>query len=498
MQAVRRVNKEGAACPAGAGNTISEFVVIPILIAINAFFVASEMALARIRRTRIDQLVVEGSKTAELVQRHLANPDRFISACQLGITFFTLFLGVMGEHIFADDLFKFIATSGITPPEYSKMVLGVASGACYVLAFSITAFLQTIFGELIPKTWTFQRAESVMMSIIWPMDLWCRFTSPILALLNSVTAMILRSPLINVKDPPSHHYVHTEEELKMLVSASHEEGMLEEEEEEMLHSVFDFSETQASEVMTPRTDMICVNANATVKEFLDLALKHGLSRLPVFDQEIDSIFGAVHIRDGLRALTEHKDNLKVRDLVRKVLIVPENKPVGDLLTEFKKTKTHMAIVVDEYGGTRGLVTIEDLIEELVGEIADEHEVEQVHIQAMEDGSYLLDAKLPLDEANEELGLQIEDDEFNTIGGHVFGSLGHEPQVGDEVATDDYVLRVEEADRHRIIKLRLIRKAVCEIEQQNNGEEAKPNGGAKVNGNKTTTGETTKPSLETSK
>lgn len=443
-----------------APTTIIELIFIPILIAINSFFVASEMALARVRRTRIDQLVEQGNRTAELVQRHLQNPDRFISACQLGITFATLALGAVGEHMFAEDLVYGVMQVGI-PHQYSISLRPLLSIACYVVSFSITAFLQTIFGELIPKTWTFQRAEPVIMAIIWPMDTWCWLTSPLLSMVNKLTTLILR--IFRVKDPPSHHFVHTEEELKMLVSASHEEGVLEEEKEEMLHSVFDFSETQASEVMTPRTDMICMQGNASVREFLDEALKRGLSRLPVFEQDVDNIFGAVHIRDGLRALVEHKENLKVRELARKVLIVPENKAVGDLLTEFRKTKTHMAIVIDEYGGTRGLVTIEDLIEELVGEIADEHEVEHVQILAEDDGTFLIDAKLSLDEANEELGLKIEDDEFNTIGGHVFGRLGHEPNVGDEVANHNYTLRVEEADRHRIIKLRLIRKAEPEVE-----------------------------------
>lgn len=425
--------------------------MLPILIFFNAFFVASEMALARIRRTRIDQLAEEGNKTAVLVQQHLIEPDRFISACQLGITFATLALGAIGENAFADDLVRLVSQSGL--PD-SKAVTSAVHVACYFVAFSITAFLQTIFGELIPKTWTFQRAETVMMVTIWPMEAWCWLTSPALVMLNKVTTLILKA--ISVEDPPSHHFVHTEEELKMLVSASHEEGVLEEEEEEMLHSVFDFSGTHASEVMTPRTDMVCISADSTIKEFVELALKHGLSRLPVYEEGMDSIFGAIHIRDGLRAYIEKKEHLTVRDLARKVLIVPENKPVGDLLTEFKKTKTHMAIVIDEYGSARGLLTIEDLLEELVGEIADEHEIVQVMIEVQEDGTHLVDAKLSLYDANQELGLQIVDDEFNTLGGHVFGLLGREPQAGDEVSKDGYTLRIEEADKHRIIKLRVIR------------------------------------------
>lgn len=236
----------------------------------------------------------------------------------------------------------------------------------------------------------------------------------------------------------------------------------------MLHSVFDFAHTVAHEVMTPRTDMICVSADSTIREFVELALKHGHSRVPLFEEDIDTIFGAVHIRDGLRALVEHKENAPVREFARSILIVPENKDVGDLLTEFKKTKTHMAIVVDEYGGTRGLVTIEDLIEELVGDIADEHEIVEEYIAEEPDGTYLIDARLSLDELSDGLDLEIEDEEFNTVGGHVFGSLGREPKIGDEVEGDNYILRVEEADRHRILKLRLIRKEVESVDTNGAG------------------------------
>jgi CBS domain containing-hemolysin-like protein len=411
------------------------------------------MGLARVRRTRIDQLVDEGNKAAKLVQVHLEDPDRFISACQLGITLATLALGAAGEASFADKLAALFAQWGAMAA-WSPEILHFARLFCFGFSFVITAFCQTVFGELIPKTWTFQRAESVLFTLIYPMEWWCWIASPFIIVLNSTTEFILRR--MNVVEPPRRHFVHSEEELKMLVSASHEEGVLEPEEEEMLHSVFDFSDTVASEIMTPRTDMTCVSANSTVRQFVDLALEKGHSRIPIYETDLDSIFGAVHIRDGLRAMVEKKEQSQVRELARKVLIVPENKNLGDLLTEFKKTKTHMAIVVDEYGGTRGMATFEDLLEELVGDIADEHEIVEEFIVEEPDGTLLLDAKLPLYEANDKLGLNIDDSEFNTLGGHVFGALGREPSPGDEVTTDAYTLRIEESDRHRIIKLRLIR------------------------------------------
>ena len=431
---------------------IFQLLIIPIFILLNGFFVAAEMALARVRRTRIDQLAEEGDKAAQLAQKALDDPERFISACQLGITVATLALGAIGEAAFAEDLAHIMVTIGLSQ-HWSEQVANFARLFCFAVAFGVTAFFQTVLGELIPKTWTFDRAESVILSLIGPMEAWCQLTSPIIGLLNYSTEAILK--MLHVQEPSRRHFVHSEEELKMLVSASHEEGVLQPEEEEMLHSVFDFSDTVANEVMTPRTDMICVSADQSVKDFVELVIQHGHSRIPVYEGDMDNIFGLIHIRDGLRCLLEHHDDAKVRDFARKILIVPENKNLGDLLTEIKKHKTHMAIVVDEYGGTRGLVTLEDLLEELVGDIADEHDVVLDSIQYQPDGSIILDAKISLDEANEKLDLNIEDEEFNTLGGHVFGLLGHEPRHGDEIKTDTYRLLVEESDRHRILKLRLI-------------------------------------------
>jgi len=412
------------------------------------------MALARVRRTRIDQLAEEGNRGAILTQKAMEDTDGFIAACQLGITIATLCLGAVGESAFAEDLAKLVEHlfAGMIT---SASILSAVKGFCYVVAFTITAFLQTAFGELLPKQWTFQRAEQTILLCIYPMNVWCFITRPFNIILKGFTEIVMRA--CGVKQVMEHEQVHSEEELKMLVSESHEGGVLEPEEEEMLHSVFDFAETTAGEIMTPRTDLVGIAGSATVKSFVDLALKHGFSRLPVFEDNPDNIFGLVHIRDCLRAILEHKESTHVGELARKVLVVPENKSLGDLLPEFQKMKTHMAIVVDEYGATRGIVTLEDLLEELVGEIADEYDIVKEYIQPQVDGSILLDGKLDLEEANEKLGLNIEDEEFNTLGGHVFGLLGHAPELGDEVETDDYVLRIEESDRRRINKLRLIMK-----------------------------------------
>ncbi len=419
----------------------------------NAFFVAVEMALARVRRTRIDELAAEGSTTALLVQKALNDPRRFISACQLGITFATLGLGATGEAVLANDLADWTVNLA-NQYSFTVPIVSSARAFSYLAAFAFTAFLQTVFGELVPKICTFQYAETVIMATIYPMEGWCQITAPFIKLLESTTTIILRAFKIDVEKP--RNFVHSEEELKMLVSASQEEGVLESEEEEMIHSVFEFADTTSGEIMTPRADMITAKADTSVKDFVETALKHGFSRIPIFEDSKDNIFGLVHIRDGVRAILDHKQDSPIREFARNVLIVPENKNLSDLLPEFQKSKTHMAIVVNEYGTTIGMVTLEDLVEELVGEIADEYDVVQEMIKVEPDGSFLVDAKLTLEEANEKLGLNIKNEEFNTLGGHVFGLLGREPKPGEEVVQDGYILRIVESDRHRIIKLRLIK------------------------------------------
>ncbi len=463
-----------------------EVLLLFVLVGVNAFFVAAEMALVRVRRTRIDQLVEQGNRTAKLIQDELEVPSRYISACQLGITFATLALGATGEAAFAEDLTDIITASNI----FQGYQLHVAKAFFYFGAFSITAFVQTVFGELMPKQITLLHAERVMFMLVWPMRGWCWLTWPFLNILEGFSAIVMKA--LHLPEPTKHHSVHTGEELKMLVTASQAEGVLEEEEEEMIHSVFDFADTVAKEVMTPRTDMICLNGDGTIKDFVDMALQNGYSRLPIYEEDIDDIFGAVHIRDGLRAIMENRGNESVRTLVKNVLVVPENKPAGDLLTDFKKNKTHMAVVVDEYGGTLGLITMDDLLEELVGDMPDEHDLVEDGVSIEPDGSILFDAKMSLYDFQEKFGIEIDDEEFNTVGGHVFGELGRKPQVGDEIETDEFTLRVEGADKHRILKLRLIRKDPAQKDQP----ESEKNGNGTAHGGTDKNGLTNK-TVETS-
>jgi len=441
-----------------------------VLTAVNAFFVAAEMAYARVRRTHIEGLAEEGNAMAKRGLTYLEDPETFFAGSQLGITIAMLVIGAIGESAFAHDLATWMEQTG-TNLGWHNDVIFTARATCYVVVFFITAFVQTIFGELLPKVLTFQRAESILLWTIGPMHIWCTVTKPFLVVMNATQKAIVRAT--KIPEPPKHQRVFSEDELKMLVSESQQSGVLEVQEEEMLQSVFEFGDTVASEIMTPRRDMKAIAADRPVKDLVELALKHGHSRIPVFEKDVDNIFGFVHIRDGLRAYVEGKENALIRELARRILIVPVNKPLQDLLTEFKRRKTHVAVVIDEHGGTEGMVTFEDLLEELVGDIADEHDIEDEMIAPMDDGSMMIDARIDLEEFNEKLGVEIDDEQFTTLGGHVFGCLGHEPQVGDEVNTDEYTLRIEEADRHRITKLRFIPR-LCETDgNETNGTEANP-------------------------
>lgn len=256
------------------------------------------MGVARVRRTRIDQLAAEQDKRAILVKNALTDPRRYISACQLGITLATLGLGATGEALFASDLANWVGNV-VKDNFYAVPIASSARALCYILAFSITAFIQTVFGELVPKICTFQYPETVIMATIYPMEAWCFITSPFIKLLEDFTNMILRFFKIDVEQP--QNFVHSEEELKMLVTASQVEGVLESEEEEMIHSVFEFADTTAGEIMTPRSDMITLKADTRVRELVETALKNGFSRIPIYEDSKDNIFGFVHIRDGVRA-----------------------------------------------------------------------------------------------------------------------------------------------------------------------------------------------------
>lgn len=416
---------------------------------LNAFFVAAEFGLVSVRRTRVEELVAQGHPTAQVVRRALDDPDRFIAATQLGITIASLALGWIGEpalaHLFV-PLLQFLPQSWIGATAHS-----IAAA----IAFACITFLHVVAGELVPKSITLQHPERTAFFVARPMLVVSQIFRPAIWALNGAGNGLLR--LLGIRPASGHERVHSVQELKMLIEASQEEGVLEAEEEQMLRAIFDLRTSRAAEVMVPRTEMICVPADATVEELADLAERTALTKFPVFEDDLDYIVGVVYLKDLLRPIRACRSDLTARALMREALFLPETVSIADLLAHFRRARQHIAILVDEYGGTAGLVTLEDLLKEIVGDISDLFETPAPQVQHLPDGSILLDGLMTIDEVNEALNLALNDPFYTTIGGLVMGRLDRVPTVGDEVVLEDgRRLRVEEMDGLRVAWVRLFR------------------------------------------
>ncbi len=420
---------------------------VALFVLMNAFFVAAEFGLVSVRRTRVEELATQGHPTAFIVRRALDDPDRFIAATQLGITIASLALGWIGEPALAD---LFIPLLQFLPPSW----IGTAAHSiAAAIAFICITFLHVVAGELAPKSIALQNPERTAFFVARPMLVVFQIFRPAIWALNGAGNGLLR--LLGIRPASGHERVHSVQELKMLIEASQEEGVLEAEEEQMLRAVFDLRSSRAAEVMVPRTEMVCVPAGATVEELADLAERTALTKFPVFEDDLDHIVGIVYLKDLLRPIRASQSDLTARALMREALFLPETVSVADLLAHFRRARQHIAILVDEYGGTAGLVTLEDLLEEIVGDIGDLFEPPTPQVQHLPDGSVLLDGLMTIDEANEALNLTLSDPFYTTVGGLVMGRLDRVPTVGDEVVLEDgRRLRVEEMDGLRVARVRL--------------------------------------------
>lgn len=429
-------------------STLTGLLGVFLFVLLNAFFVAAEFGLVSVRRTRVEELVAQGHPTALIVRRALDDADRFIAATQLGITIASLALGWIGEpalaHLFVSFL-QFLHPSWIETAAHS-----IAAA----IAFICITFLHVVAGELAPKSIALQNPERTALFVARPMRVVFQIFWPAIWALNGAGNGLLR--LIGIRPASGHERVHSVQELKMLIEASQEKGVLGAEEEQMLRAVFDLRSSRAAKVMVPRTEMVCAPADATVVELADMAERTALTKFPVFEEDPDHIIGVVYLKDLLQPIRASRSDLTARALMREALFLPETVSIADLLAHFRRARQHIAILVDEYGGTAGLVTLEDLLEEIVGDIGDLFEPPTPHIQRLPDGSVLLDGLMTIDEANEALNLALSDPFYTTIGGLVMGRLDRIPEAGDEVVLEDgRRLRVEEMDGMRVARVRLI-------------------------------------------
>ena len=424
-------------------------VAVVILVLLNGFFVAAEFSLVSVRQTRITELVESGNARAETVQKALKNPDRVIAATQLGITLASLGLGWIGEPALSHLIEPLL---DLFPAELRP---GLSHSLSSGLAFAIITFLHVVVGELAPKSIALQDPENTSMVVAAP-TLWSeRLFKPFIWALNGTGNALLR--VVGVEPASGHELVHSVEELKMLVTASTKEGVVAEQESELLHAIFDFGDLLVRQVMIPRTEIIAVEADLPLNEILPLITESTYTKIPVYDDDLDNLLGIVHVKDLLRMMQEQDwQSSTVRSLVREALYVPETLLVSALLRELRDNRQHIAIILDEFGGTAGLVTLEDLMEEIVGEVSDPFDKFTPEIEALEDGSYMIDGMCLMEDVNHALDLDLHDPAYDTIAGYTLGKLGRIPKVKDKIDSEEVTIEVEAMDGLRIDRLRLTR------------------------------------------
>ncbi|MDJ0624906.1 MAG: hemolysin family protein [Candidatus Caenarcaniphilales bacterium] len=421
-----------------------QITLIVISILLNGLYVAAEFSLARCRHSKVESLANSGGFIHKLLLKAINHLNDYISAAQVGITIASLILGAFAEIFFA-RIFEPLLTALNTP----EFLLHPIS---FFFAIVIATYLHVVLGEFIPKTLALQHPEQIALATILPLDWSYRLTKPLVWVLNNSANSFLK--LLGISPSNKVILAYSEDEIKFLVRESQKEGVIERSEQEMFNKVFEFNDTVVREVMTPRIEIVGVDCNSTIAQAVEIVTEHKVSKLPVFDQNIDNIVGVVHSTDLLRALANKKDDFIVHSMARPIKKVPESKPIADLLTEFKRDRVQIAIVMDEFGGTDGLVTLEDIIEELVGDIQDEDEFLEEPIIEIEDGGYLIEGRVPINDVNQQIDFDLTDEHFDTIGGFVFGLIGREPKIGDEVIHNQWSFKVEKADERNIKQVRV--------------------------------------------
>jgi CBS domain containing-hemolysin-like protein len=431
---------------------IFKLILVIVLVLANGFFVAAEFSLVSVRRTRIAELLANGHSGAEAVHEAIQNPDRVIAATQLGITIASLGLGWLGEPALAHLLQPVV---GLFPLSIQS---DVSHSISALIAFVAITFMHVVVGELAPKSIALQDPERTSLFVARPTLLTERIFKPAIWALNGTGNALLR--LVGVQPASGHELVHSVEELKMLVTASAQGGIVEAEESEMLHAVFDFGNLVVRQVMIPRTEVVAVEANTSLQEIIGMVSQSTYTKFPVYEENLDQIIGIVHVKDLLSALqTPDCQDCVARQLAREPLFAPETISVNALLRQFRDNRQHIAIVMDEYGGTAGLVTLEDLLEEIVGEVSDPFDANNPDIQPQPDGSMLIEGLTLIEDVNQQLGLNLVDPDYDTIAGYVLGKLGRMPRLHDVVEGDGVRLRVEELDGLRIARLSMMRQGL---------------------------------------
>ncbi len=442
---------DGSSTP---GNPVFDLAVVVILILVGGFFAASEIALITVRKHRLQQLADDGDNGARRAQRLTEDPSRFLATIQIAITFLGFLAGATGAAAFSDQFGDLL----------ESLPIGLAESTADTIAFIavtlVIALASIIIGELVPKTLALNFPERLALVVSGPIGLIQAALSPVVWFVSRISTVLVK--LLGGTERPQGGYLSTEE-LKMLVETGSEQGQFEEEEKEMIHGVIELGDKRVHEVMVPRIGIRAVNVSDSLDEVLDMIVRAGHSRLPVFEESLDNIVGILYAKDLLPYLKgsgRGNGAIDIRKLVRSPVYVPESKPVDDLLHEMQAAKRHIAIVVDEYGGTAGLVTMEDVVEEIVGEIQDEYDREDPMVEDLSDEaalSYRVDGRVSMDDLRDLFDLSDDDepdeDAYDTVGGFVVHRVGRIPLPGAEIPfRDDVTVRVETAEPRRVAKV----------------------------------------------
>ncbi len=427
---------------------ILNLFIITFLLLLNAFFVAAEFALVGVRKTRILQLSNEGNFDAKLALDAIKNIDRYIAAVQLGITISSLGIGWVGESTIArliHPLFSFL------PDSFESLTTHTVA---ITVAFALITVLHVVIGELMPKSIALQFPEGTTLFVAKPMYVVTRLFAPMIFLLNGLGNILLR--MCRIEPASGHHLVHSTEELNMLIDASYKGGVLNEKETEMLQNVFKFSDLTAEQIMIPRPDMVCIPLDISQENLSKILIENQYTRYPVYGSDLDHIVGFLHIKDIYPIIAEHK-KIELSSILREAFFIPETMTIDNLAVEFQKRRFQMAIVVDEFGGTSGLVTLEDVLEEIFGEVQDEFDEEEKDVKQTGENVYEICGKMRTDEFNEYFNVSLDDDEdVKTIGGYFVKKLGRIAKENDEVSDEFFTYRVVKTDSARVLKLRIER------------------------------------------
>jgi len=438
-------------------------LAVVVLVAANGFFVAAEFALVSADGSKLAGMAEKGDRLSRIVQAAQSDLNLYLSSCQIGITLASLGLGWIGEPAIAGTLVSVF--EGLPSPFNWVARHSVA----VVIAFTAITFLHVVLGEVAPKAIAIFHPEQVARWLAQPLVVFTRIGGPLIWSINESANGLLR--ILGVRMPTEAERVHTPQEIMTLVRRSRELGKVEHGEQAMISGVFDLTRTVAREVMTPRPDMVAVPEDVSFEDLMETMGRSGHSRLPVYKDSLDSVVGIVLVKDLLSvAAAGDATDFEVSRIMREPHFVPDTKSVDGLLAEFRRMKIHMAIVVDEFGGTDGLVTLEDLIEEIVGEIYDEHDVARPLFTKAPGGEPLIDGGAPLDEVNEQFGLSLPFEDYDTLGGFILGELGHVPQPGDVLQVAGAELVVEKIDDRRVRLVRLLSHASRESDEVGDSSE----------------------------